>query len=174
MASVNKVILLGRLGRDPETRYASEGGTAICHLALATSRRYKDRDGNRKEDTEWHNVVVFGRQAEIAQQYLRKGSEAYIEGRLRTRKYTGKDGIERYSTEVVCESLQLGARPTGSAGSSDASDEFESPQRALPRRLLRRRSPSSRLLRMLIPRSMGMTFRSESERDAFRIKNGRL
>jgi single-strand DNA-binding protein len=75
-------------------------------------------------------VVVFGRQAEIAQQYLRKGSEAYIEGRLRTRKYTGKDGIERYSTEVVCESLQLGARPTGSAGSSDASDEFESPQRA--------------------------------------------
>ena len=63
MASVNKVILLGRLGRDPETRYASEGGTAICHLALATSRRYKDRDGNRKEDTEWHNVVVFGRQA---------------------------------------------------------------------------------------------------------------
>lgn len=130
MASVNKVILLGRLGRDPETRYASEGGTAICHLALATSRRYKDRDGNRKEDTEWHNVVVFGRQAEIAQQYLRKGSEAYIEGRLRTRKYTGKDGIERYSTEVVCESLQLGARPTGSAGPSDASDEFESPQRA--------------------------------------------
>ena len=130
MASVNKVILLGRLGRDPETRYASEGGTAICHLALATSRRYKDRDGNRKEDTEWHNVVVFGRQAEIAQQYLRKGSEADIEGRLRTRKYTGKDGIERYSTEVVCESLQLGARPTGSAGSSDASDEFESPQRA--------------------------------------------
>ena len=128
MASVNKVILLGRLGRDPETRYASEGGTAICHLALATSRRYKDRDGNRKE--EWHNVVVFGRQAEIAQQYLRKGSEAYIEGRLRTRKYTGKDGIERYSTEVVCESLQLGARPTGSAGPSDASDEFESPQRA--------------------------------------------
>ena len=135
-------------------------------------------------------MVVFGRQAEIAQQYLRKGSEAYIEGRLRTRKYTGKDGIERYSTEVVCESLQLGARPTGSAGSSDASDEFESPQRApraaapieaerpaapaLPRRLLRRRSPSSRLLRMLIPRSMGMTFRSESERDAFRIKNGRL
>lgn len=130
MASVNKVILLGRLGRDPETRYASEGGTAICHLTLATSRRYKDRDGNRKEDTEWHNVVVFGRQAEIAQQYLRKGSEAYIEGRLRTRKYTGKDGIERYSTEVVCESLQLGARPTGSAGPSDASDEFESPQRA--------------------------------------------
>ena len=128
MASVNKVILLGRLGRDPEIRYASEGGTAICHLALATSRRYKDRDGNRKEDTEWHNVAVFGRQAEIAQQYLRKGSEAYIEGRLRTRKYTGKDGNERYSTEVICESLQLGARPTGSSASSDASDEFESPQ----------------------------------------------
>ena len=127
MASVNKVILLGRLGRDPETRYASEGGTAICHLALATSRRYKDRDGNRKEDTEWHNVVVFGRQAEIAQQYLRKGSEAYIEGRLRTRKYTGKDGIERYSTEVVCESLQLGARPASSDASTRPATEYRRP-----------------------------------------------
>ena len=73
-------------------------------------------------------MAVFGRQAEITQQYLRKGSEAYIEGRLRTRKYTGKDGNERYSTEVICESLQLGARPTGSSASSDASDEFESPQ----------------------------------------------
>ena len=130
MASVNKVILLGRLGRDPETRYASEGGTAICHLALATSRRYKDRDGNRKEDTEWHNVVVFGRQAEIAHLPVRR---------------------------MLLTSLSP-----------------RSERRALPRRLLRRRSPSSRLLRMLIPRSMGMTFRSESERDAFRIKNGRL
>ena len=111
MASVNKVILLGRLGRDPKTSDAQ--GLAICRLALATSRRYKDRDGNRKEDTEWHNVAVFGRQAEVAQQYLVKGSEVYIEGRLHTRKYTGKDGIERYATEVVCESLQMGAKPQG-------------------------------------------------------------
>lgn len=72
MASVNKVVLLGRLGRDPETRYASDGGTPICHLAVATSRRYKDRDGNRGEETEWHNVVLFGKTAEIAQQYLQR------------------------------------------------------------------------------------------------------
>lgn len=111
MASVNKVVLLGRLGRDPETRYASDGGTPICHLAVATSRRYKDRDGNRGEETEWHNVVLFGKTAEIAQQYLQKGSEVYIEGRLRTRSYE-KDGVKRYSTEIIGESLQLGARPT--------------------------------------------------------------
>lgn len=111
MASVNKVVLLGRLGRDPETRYASDGGTPICHLAVATSRRYKDRDGNRGEETEWHNVVLFGKTAEIAQQYLQKGSEVYIEGRLRTRSYE-TDGVKRYSTEIIGESMQLGARPT--------------------------------------------------------------
>jgi len=119
MASVNKVVLLGRLGRDPETRYASDGGTPICHLAVATSRRYKDRNGERQEETEWHIVVLFGRAAEIAQQYLLKGSEVYIEGRLRTRSYE-KDGIERYVTEIVCESLQLGARPA--SGATEAAD----------------------------------------------------
>ena len=110
MASVNRVILLGRLGRDPKTSDAQ--GLAICPLALATTRRYKGRDGEKKEETEWHNVVVFGKTAEVAQQYLVKGSEVYIEGRLHTRKYTDKQGVERYATEVVCESLQLGARPT--------------------------------------------------------------
>ena len=114
MASVNKVILLGRLGRDPEMRYASEGGTPICHLAVATSRRFKDRDGTRGEETEWHNVVLFGKTAEIAQQYLQKGSEVYVEGRLRTRSYE-KDGVKRYSTEIIGESMQLGARPEGKA-----------------------------------------------------------
>ena len=109
MASVNKVILLGRLGRDPETRDAN--GTPVCHLAVATSRRYKDRNGERQEETEWHNVVLFGKTAEIAQQYLQKGSEVYIEGRLRTRSYE-KDGVKRYSTEIIGESMQLGARPT--------------------------------------------------------------
>lgn len=128
MASVNKVVLLGRLGRDPETRYASDGGTPICHLAVATSRRYKDRDGNRGEETEWHNVVLFGKTAEIAQQYLQKGSEVYIEGRLRTHKYVGKkDGIERYVTEIVCESLQLGARPASSDASTRPATEYRRP-----------------------------------------------
>lgn len=118
MASVNKVILLGRLGRDPKTSDAQ--GLTICRLALATTRRYKGRDGEKKEETEWHNVVVFGKTAEVAQQYLVKGSEVYIEGRLHTRKYTGKDGIERYATEVICESLQLGARPQGKSSSASS------------------------------------------------------
>ena len=103
------MILLGRLGRDPKTSDAQ--GLAICRLALATTRRYKGRDGEKKEETEWHNVVMFGKTAEIAQQYLQKGSEVYIEGRLRTRSYE-KDGVKRYSTEIIGESMQLGARPT--------------------------------------------------------------
>ena len=118
MASVNRVILLGRLGRDPKTSDAQ--GLAICRLALATTRRYKGRDGEKKEETEWHNVVVFGKTAEVAQQYLVKGSEVYIEGRLHTRKYTDKQGVERYATEVVCESLQLGAKPQGKSTSASS------------------------------------------------------
>lgn len=118
MASVNRVTLLGRLGRDPKTSDAQ--GLAICRLALATTRRYKGRDGGKKEETEWHNVVVFGKTAEVAQQYLVKGSEVYIEGRLHTRKYTDKQGVERYATEVICESLQLGARPQGKSSSASS------------------------------------------------------
>ena len=130
MASVNKVILLGRLGRDPETRYASEGGTAICRLAVATSRHYKDRDGNRKDETEWHNVVLFGRTAEVAQQYLTKGSEVYVEGRLRTRSYE-KDGVKRFFTEIIGESMQLGARAAAehpeAAGAQTTANEDDIP-----------------------------------------------
>ena len=122
MASVNKVILLGRLGRDPKTSDAQ--GLAICRLALATTRRYKGRDGEKKEETEWHNAVVFGRQAEVAQQYLVKGSEVYIEGRLHTRKYTDKQGVERYATEVICESLQLGAKPQGKSAPTTTAAEY--------------------------------------------------
>ena len=127
MISINKVTILGRLGRDPETRYASQGGTAICHLAVATSRRYKDRDGNRQEETEWHNVAVFGRQAEVAQQYLQKGSEVWIEGRLRTRSYE-KDGIKRWTTEIICESLQLGARANAAPDQAGAAAPAARPQ----------------------------------------------
>lgn len=104
MASVNKVIILGRLGKDPELREAN--GTQVCRLAIATSRKYKDRD----EEVEWHNVVLFGRTAEVAAQYLKKGSEAFVEGRLHTRSYE-KDGVKRWATEIIGESLQLGARP---------------------------------------------------------------
>ena len=109
--SINRVFVLGRLGRDPEMGQTTSA-TPVARLAVATSRIRKDQSGNRTEETEWHQVVLFGRQAEIAQQYLTKGSEVYIEGRLRTRSYE-KDGVKRYSTEIIGESMQLGARPHG-------------------------------------------------------------
>ena len=120
MAGVNKVILLGHLGRDPEIRYMPEG-TAVANMTIATSESYKDRDGNRQECTEWHRVALFARTAEVAGEYLRKGSQAYIEGRIRTRKWTDKDGQERYSTEIVGDRLQLiGGRRDGADGGNPA------------------------------------------------------
>jgi len=114
MASVNKVIILGNLGRDPETRYTT-GGDAVTNLNIATSEQWKDKSGEKQERTEWHRVVLFGRQAEIAGEYLKKGRSVYIEGRLQTRKYTDKDGVEKYSTEIVADRMQLigGAREGG-------------------------------------------------------------
>jgi single-strand DNA-binding protein len=106
MASVNKVILIGNLGRDPETRYTT-GGDAVTNLNLATSEQWKDKSGEKQERTEWHRVVLFGRQAEVAGEYLKKGRSVYIEGRLQTRKYTDKDGVEKYSTEIVGDRMQL-------------------------------------------------------------------
>lgn len=106
MAGVNKVILLGHLGRDPEMRYMPDG-TAVATLSIATSESYKDREGNKQERTEWHKVALFGKAAEIAGEYLRKGSQAYIEGRLRTRKWTDKDGQDRYTTEIVGDRMQM-------------------------------------------------------------------
>jgi single-strand DNA-binding protein len=117
MASVNKVILLGNLGRDPETRYTT-GGDAVTNLNIATSEQWKDKSGEKQERTEWHRVVLFGRQAEIAGEYLKKGRSVYIEGRLQTRKYTDKDGVEKYSTEIVADRMQLigSARDAGGTG----------------------------------------------------------
>jgi len=116
MASVNKVILIGNLGRDPETRYTT-GGDAITNLNIATSEQWKDKNGEKQEKTEWHRVVLFGRQAEIAGEYLKKGRSVYIEGRLQTRKYTDKDGVEKYSTEIVGDRMQLlGSREAGGGG----------------------------------------------------------
>src|SRR5213595_3811614 len=125
MASVNKVILIGNLGRDPETRYTT-GGDAVTNLNIATSEQWKDKSGEKQERTEWHRVVLFGRQAEVAGEYLKKGRSVYIEGRLQTRKYTDKDGVEKYSTEIVADRMQLigGARDAGGAGGGDA--EFAS------------------------------------------------
>ena len=107
MASVNKVILVGNLGRDPETRVFPDGGT-ICNVTIATSRQWKDKtSGEKQEETEWHRVVFRDRLAEIAGEYLKKGRSVYVEGRLKTRKYTDKDGVEKYATEVVATEMQL-------------------------------------------------------------------
>jgi single-strand DNA-binding protein len=116
MASVNKVILLGNLGRDPETRYTT-GGDAVTNLNIATSEQWKDKSGEKQERTEWHRVVLFGRQAEVAGEYLKKGRAVYIEGRLQTRKYTDKDGVEKYSTEIVADRMQLLGSGGGGGGS---------------------------------------------------------
>jgi single-strand DNA-binding protein len=111
MASVNKVILVGNLGRDPESRYGAEG-SAIVNVSLATTDNWRDKStGEKKEATEWHRLVFFGKLADIAGQYLKKGSQIYIEGRLRTRKWQDKDGQERQTTEVVVEEMKmLGSR----------------------------------------------------------------
>ncbi len=107
MASVNKVIVLGNVGKDPEVRYLPSGG-AVCQLSIATSRKWKDKQtGEAQEETEWHRVTFFERQAEIVGEFVRKGHPLYVEGRLRTRKYTDKDGVEKYSTEIVAQELQL-------------------------------------------------------------------
>ena len=107
MASINKVIIVGNLGRDPESRY-SPSGEQVTRVSIATTDSRKDRQtGERIENTEWHRVVFFGKLAEIAGQYLKKGSQVYVEGRLRTSKYTGKDGIERYSTDIIASQMQM-------------------------------------------------------------------
>jgi single-strand DNA-binding protein len=106
MASVNKMILVGNLGADPEIRYTASGDP-VCTLSVATSERFKNRDGEFQTTTEWHKVVLFRRLAEIANQYLRKGSSAYFEGQLKTRKWTDKTGLERYTTEVEVNELKL-------------------------------------------------------------------
>ena len=133
MASVNKVILLGNLGRDPETRYTT-GGDAVTNLNIATSEQWKDKSGEKQERTEWHRVVLFGRQAEIAGEYLKKGRSVYIEGRLQTRKYTDKDGVEKYSTEIVGDRMQLigGSREGGGGGDVEFSGGGGAPSRRDP------------------------------------------
>ena len=107
MASVNKVIIVGNLGRDPETRYSPDGG-AITNVSIATTDTWKDKaSGEKQERTEWHRVVFFNRLAEIAGEYLKKGSQVYVEGALRTRKWTDKEGVEKFTTEIVADRMQM-------------------------------------------------------------------
>ena len=114
MASINKVILIGNLGRDPEVRY-TPNGAAICNVTIATSRNWKDKNsGERMEETEWHRVVFYDRLAEIAGEYLKKGRPVYVEGRLKTRKWQDKDGVDKYTTEIIADQMQmLGGRDGG-------------------------------------------------------------
>lgn len=106
MASVNRVTILGNAGRDPEVRYAANG-TAVVNVSLATSRNWKDKAGEKQEETEWHRVVAYDKLAEIIGQYVKKGSSIYVEGRLKTRKWQDKDGKDVYTTEVIAEQMQL-------------------------------------------------------------------
>lgn len=115
MASVNKVILIGNVGRDPEVRYLDGQGaqTKVATFTLATSERYKDRSGELRENTEWHNIVVWRQQADVAEKFIRKGSQIYVEGRLRTRSWTDAQGVKKYQTEVNVDTLQLLGRKDG-------------------------------------------------------------
>jgi single-strand DNA-binding protein len=124
---INKVILVGNLGADPETRYMPSGG-AVTNIRVATSESWKDKNtGDQQERTEWHSVAFFGRLAEIAAEYLRKGSQVYIEGKLRTRKWQDRDGNDRWSTEVVANEMQmLGGRPGGGAPAQSSSSSAPS------------------------------------------------
>lgn len=135
MASVNRVILLGNLGRDPELRQ-TQSGESVCALSLATTRAWKDKSsGEKREETEWSRVVLYGRLAEVADKYLAKGKPVYVEGRLKTRKWTDKDGQDKYVTEIIAESLQL-------LGGRD--DEPRGERRSEPQQSERRREEPKR------------------------------
>ena len=147
MASVNKVIIVGNLGRDPETRYMPSGD-AMTSITVATTDSWKDKStGEKKEQTEWHRITFFGKLAEIAGQYLKKGSQVYVEGSLRTRKYTDKDGVEKYATDIKADSMQmLGGRP-GMGGGAAMDDSGYGGAPAAPRQAApapRQQAPASR------------------------------
>ncbi len=130
---VNKVILVGNLGRDPELR-STPSGQQVASFSLATNRRWKDRDGNRQEQTEWHDIVCWGRQAEVAGQYLTKGKQIYVEGRLQTRSWEDRQsGEKKYRTEVICENFQmLGSRGGFDGGGGRQSGSSQGPSQEPP------------------------------------------
>lgn len=131
MASLNKVIIIGNLGKDPETRYAPSGD-AICNITVATTETWKDKtSGEKREATEWHRVAFFGKLAEVAGQYLKKGSQVYVEGRLQTRKWQDKDGTDRYTTEIRGDEMKmLGSRPEGASAPRQGAQQQSQPQQS--------------------------------------------
>ncbi len=167
MASVNKVILIGNLGADPETRYMPSGD-AITNIRIATTDRYKDKQtGEMKEATEWHRISMFGKLAEIAGQYLKRGSSVYVEGRIRTRKWQDQSGQDKYSTEIVADQMQmLGSRQGGGAGDDEATASNLPASRKASRARVSaraRRRANSLHLRQDSTRKT-IRFRSDSER----------
>ena len=149
MASVNKVILVGNLGKDPEVRYSPEGA-AVCTVSIATTSSWKDkRTGERKEETEWSRVVFYNRLAEIVGEYLRKGRPIYVEGRLKTRKWQNKEGVDQYTTEIVADQMQmLGSRDDGSSAPAERQQyEQKAPQRQAPQPA-QQREPATQLADM--------------------------
>lgn len=148
MASINKVIIIGNLGRDPEVRY-TPSGAAVCNVSVATTRNWKDKNsGDKVEETEWHRVVFYDRLAEIAGEYLKKGRSVYVEGRLKTRKWQDKDGKDNYTTEIVADNMQLlGGREGGGGnygGGQAGGDEGFSREPAETSRPAARPAPASR------------------------------
>jgi single-strand DNA-binding protein len=145
MASVNKVIIVGNLGKDPEVRYMPSG-SAICNVNVATTRQWKNKEsGEKQEETDWHRIVFFDRMAEIAGEYLKKGRSVYVEGRLRTRKWTDKEGKDQYTTEIVATDMQLlGSRDAtgggGGSGSGSSDEDGGYSERSAPQR----QAPASR------------------------------
>lgn len=127
MASVNKAILIGNLGRDPEIRY-TPSGQAVASFTIATSEKWRDKEGQMQERTDWHNIVCWGKQAELANQYLKKGRPVYIEGRIQNRSYDDKEGNKKYISEIIVQRLQfLGGRPEGSEAGSGGGSHQEMP-----------------------------------------------
>ncbi len=129
--SLNKAILIGRLGRDPEVRYMPNGD-AVCNFSLATSEKFTDKSGNKAEKTEWHNIVIYRKLAEIAGQYLKKGSQVYLEGKIQSRKYTDKNGVERTAYEIVCHEMKMLGGGQGESAPQANSQAPEPPQRQNP------------------------------------------
>jgi single-strand DNA-binding protein len=132
MASVNKVILIGNLGKDPETRYMPNGD-AVTNITLATTETWKDKNGEKQEKTEWHRVTFYRKLAEIAGEYLKKGRPVYVEGRLETRKWTDKAGVERYTTDIIANDMKmLGEKPSGDSRQSEPRQESKPQQQKEP------------------------------------------
>ncbi|MFA6921560.1 MAG: single-stranded DNA-binding protein [Gallionella sp.] len=132
--SVNKVILIGRLGKDPETRYMPNG-EAVTNATLATSENWKDKSGVKQEKTEWHNLVFYRRLAEVAGEYLKKGSMIYVEGKLQTRKWQDKEGKDRYTTDIIVnEMTMLGGKSTGGNFEVVEDQQYSAPQQSAPQR----------------------------------------